>query len=117
MIHGEEKLPDNDATKLVTKMIDGMVVVLHDEDVSDEHKKDWCANATETIHGIEAQKKTLIQQTSSELEEQEDEIATLKAELKDLSAKIAMTDKLVHESTEQRKKEHQEFVDMMATSA
>merc|ERR1719160_1486366 len=30
------------AEKMVVHMVDGMVGVLHDEDVSDEHKKDWC---------------------------------------------------------------------------
>ena len=34
-----------------------MVGVLHDEDVDDEHKKEWCANETETAHGIKAASK------------------------------------------------------------
>merc|ERR1719420_1042665 len=38
---GEHEHPD-DAEKLVVHMIDGMVGVMHDEDVSDEHKKDSC---------------------------------------------------------------------------
>merc|ERR1719161_1964544 len=41
-----------DAAKVVDTMITGMVHVLHDEDVSDEHKKDWCANETFTVHTI-----------------------------------------------------------------
>merc|ERR1719156_61103 len=44
-LHKEE--PPNEAQKLVSGMIDGMVSVLHDEDVGDEHKKAWCANETE----------------------------------------------------------------------
>jgi uncharacterized protein YoxC len=98
-------------------MIDGMVGVMHDEDVGDEHKKAWCANETEVSHGIEAQKKELIEKTSADIAEQEDLLATTVQEIKDLTAKIAELDKMVHETTEQRKAEHQEFVDMFATSA
>jgi len=47
----------NEAEKLVVHMIDGMVGVMHDEDVGDEHKKAWCSNETEVQHEIEAQKK------------------------------------------------------------
>merc|ERR1719387_1397754 len=102
---------------MVKNMIGGMVGVLHDEDVGDEHKKAWCSNETEVGHGIEAEKKDVIEKTTSEISEQEDQLATLESEIKGLTSKIAELDKLVHETTEQRKKEHQEFVDMFATSA
>merc|ERR1719191_1527944 len=45
----------NQAQKVVGYLIDGMVKVLHDDDVEDEHKKDWCFNETEsqtTLQGI-----------------------------------------------------------------
>merc|ERR1719331_2862139 len=88
------------AEKLVTHMIDGMVGVLHDEDVGDEHKKAWCANETEVMHGVESEKKELIEKTTSEIAEQEDLLATTVAEIKSLTASIAALDKLVHETTE-----------------
>jgi septal ring factor EnvC (AmiA/AmiB activator) len=115
----EEGPPDTGASaeKLVGHMIDGMVGVLHDEDVGDEHKKAWCANETEVSHAIEAEKKETIEKTTTEIAEQEDELATTVAEIKALIAKIADLDKMVHEATEQRKEEHQEFVDSFATSA
>merc|ERR1719160_2266784 len=94
-----------------------MVAVLHDEDVSDEHKKAWCANETEVGHKIETDKKTVIEKTTAEISDMSDQIATLTEETKALDAKIAETDKMVHEMTEGRKKEHQEFVDAYATSA
>merc|ERR1719421_1076563 len=105
------------AEKLVTHMIDGMVSVLHDEDVGDEHKKAWCANETEVSHGIEAEKKDTIEKLTADISEQTDLLATTVQEIKDLTFKINELDKLVHETTEQRKAEHQEFVDMFATSA
>lgn len=105
------------AEKLVVHMIDEMVAVMHDEDVGDEHKKEWCANETEVSHRIETEKKDLIEKTSTEISEQEDELATTVAEIKALTEKIAALDKMVHETTEDRKAQHQEFVDMFATSA
>merc|ERR1719428_1151228 len=69
------------------------------------------------MHGVESDKKDLIEKTSTEISEQEDLLATTVSEIKGLTEKIAALDKLVHETTEQRKEEHQEFVDMFATSA
>jgi len=106
-----------EATKVVDGMIDGMVHVLHDEDVSDEHKKAWCANETTTADEIHNEKTTLTQQLTSELEELDDALSTTEDEIKALTAAIAETDKNVHEASMQRKKEHQEFVDSFTTMA
>jgi len=103
--------------KLVGEMINGMVAVLHDEDVGDEHKKHWCANETEVAYAIQAEKKATQEKTETTIAEEEDMLATTIAEIKALKASIAATDKMVHEATEQRKEEHQEFVDAFATSA
>merc|ERR1719378_89432 len=109
--------PAGCAEKLVTHMMGGMVGVLHDEDVGDEHKKAWCANETTIAHSIEAEKQETIEKTKTEIAEQEDELATTVAEIKALTEKIAELDKMVHEATENRKEKHQEFVDSFATSA
>merc|ERR1719316_1373645 len=66
---------------------------------------------------LRLQKKDLIEKTTAEIAEEEDELATTVAEIKALTEKIQALDKMVHEATEQRKAEHQEFVDMFATSA
>merc|ERR1719375_1610873 len=114
-MHREE--PSTGAEKLVVHMIDGMVGVMHDEDVGDEHKKAWCSNETEVMHGIESEKEDMIEKLTSEISEQEDLLATTVAEIKGLTESIAALDKMVHETTEDRKAQHQEFVDMFATSA
>merc|ERR1719393_1011787 len=114
----EEPVSAGDAAeKLVVHMVTGMVGVLHDEDVTDEHKKAWCTNETEVVHGIETEKKALIEKTTTEIAEQEDQLAQTVAEIKALTEHIAATDKMVHEATEQRKEEHEEFTDSFATSA
>jgi len=107
----------NAAEGLVKNMIDGMVGVLHDDDVGDEHKKGWCSNETEVAHAIEAQKQTVIEQTTAEITQMDDDVATLTTEIKDTGARINALDKMVHEATTNRKTEHQEFVDSFATMA
>jgi hypothetical protein len=106
-----------EAEKMVVHMVDGMVGVLHDEDVGDEHKKAWCANETEITLKIQGEKKTLLAQTDSEISEMSDQVASLTEEIKSLTSQIQATDKMVHEATVQRKDEHQEFVDSFATMA
>merc|ERR1719326_2248691 len=59
----------------------------------------------------------MIEKLTSEISEQEDLLATTVSEIKGLTTKIAELDKMVHETTEDRKSQHQEFVDMFATSA
>lgn len=105
------------ASEMVSKMVDGMVAVLHDTDVTDEHKKEWCVNETEIASKIEAEKEAFIEAKASEISEQSDSIATLVEEIKALTAKINELDKMVHGMTVDRKAEHQEFVDSFATSA
>merc|ERR1719420_1854965 len=103
------------AAKVVDTMIDGMVHVLHDEDVADEHKKDWCANETEATNNLHNEKTSLSQQLLAQLEEMADSLASTEEDIKTLTETIAENDKNVHEASEQRKKEHQEFVDAFST--
>merc|ERR1719482_1065937 len=103
------------AEKVVSNMVDDMVHVLHDEDVDDEHKKDWCANETEKVNGIKAEKQDLTDQLSASIEEMTDSIAQLTEDIKVINEEIAANDKEVYETSELRKKEHQEFVDTFST--
>jgi hypothetical protein len=107
---------NSEAKKLVSGLIDGMVSVLHDEDVNDEVKKSYCNNETEVNDALFASKKAELSQISSKYDEMIDSQATLVEEMKALEQTIAEIDKEVHEATVQRKKEHQEFVDEFATS-
>jgi hypothetical protein len=116
-VHEEPVSTADAASEMVSKMVDGMVAVLHDSDVDDEHKKAWCVNETEISAGIEAEKKAFIEAKTSEISEQTDQVAALVEEIKGLIAKVNELDKMVHGMTEDRKSEHQEFVDSFATSA
>eukprot|EP00746_Dinoflagellata_sp_MGD_P006356 gnl/MRDRNA2_/MRDRNA2_112394_c0_seq1.p1 gnl/MRDRNA2_/MRDRNA2_112394_c0~~gnl/MRDRNA2_/MRDRNA2_112394_c0_seq1.p1 ORF type:complete len:542 (+),score=176.46 gnl/MRDRNA2_/MRDRNA2_112394_c0_seq1:84-1628(+) len=105
----------NEAKTLVSNMITGMVAVLHDEDVSDEHKKDWCANETQINSNLLQEKEEMINKLSSTITDQEDQSTTLAEQIKELQDQISALDKMVFDKTQLRKKEHQEFVDTFAT--
>jgi hypothetical protein len=103
------------AAKVVDGMIDNMVHVLHDDDVEDEHKKDWCANETEVSTNLQTEKQALVEKLKADLESMGDALDQTNEEIKVLEETIAALDKSVHDATEQRKKEHGEFVNAFAT--
>merc|ERR1719313_639826 len=96
-------------------MIDNMVHVLHDDDVEDEHKKDWCANETEVTTNLQTEKQNLVEKLKADIANMGDALDETKADIKVLEETIAALDKSVHDATEQRKKEHAEFVNAFAT--
>merc|ERR1719160_644667 len=103
------------AEKVVTEMVDHMVHTLHDEDVEDEHKKEFCANETEKTTELKQEKIDLSASLSANIEEFKDGIANLVAEIKDLNGEVYTNDKEVFDATELRQKEHQEFIDTLST--
>merc|ERR1719316_2585006 len=103
------------AEKVVGGMINDMVHILHDEDVEDEHKKEFCSNETEKLNMQKTEKQDLTDQLTHSIEEMDDELAQLKDDIKSLEEEIAANDKEVYEATALRKKEHQEFVDTFST--
>merc|ERR1719161_2764086 len=70
------------AAKVVSGMIDNMVHILHDEDVEDEHKKEWCYNETEKVNELKSEKQELTDQLSSSIEQMGDDITQLTEEIK-----------------------------------
>merc|ERR1719281_1392047 len=103
------------AAKVVDGMIDNMVHVLHDEDVEDEHKKDWCSNETEVTENLNTEKQALVEKLKADLAAMSDSLEQTNTDIKTLEQTIAALDKQVHEATEQRKEEHAEFVNTFAT--
>jgi len=121
LAHGEEPVDYAAEAKgafdtFVNVMVNNMVSVLHDEDVSDEIKKIWCANETEVNTAIKTEKSAELERLASEMEEIEDQLATLAEEIKVLGSNIQTLDKNVFEWTAQRKKEHDTFLNEFATA-
>jgi len=97
------------AAKVVDFMINNMVETLHEDDVGDEHKKDWCANETMVIHQLEADKEALHAQLEKDIEALDNKLGTLTEEIKTLTMEIEDLDKDVFEASELRKEEHAAF--------
>jgi len=100
----------------VVKMIDNMVATLKQEQLDDDHKKEYCA---QQFDFAEDKKKGLTKAVSDleiSIEEATDGVATLKDEIKALEKGIKKLDKSVQESTEQRKAEHEDYTELMASN-
>eukprot|EP00746_Dinoflagellata_sp_MGD_P162076 gnl/MRDRNA2_/MRDRNA2_89480_c0_seq1.p1 gnl/MRDRNA2_/MRDRNA2_89480_c0~~gnl/MRDRNA2_/MRDRNA2_89480_c0_seq1.p1 ORF type:complete len:844 (+),score=270.19 gnl/MRDRNA2_/MRDRNA2_89480_c0_seq1:136-2532(+) len=99
-----------DAEKVVSNMVDDMVHVLHDEDVDDEHKKDWCFNETDVMTRVQEEKTLLEENLNSSIAVMTEDLGALNAEIKELEDTIYEQDQTVLKATKQRKEEHEEFV-------
>merc|ERR1719428_2658003 len=106
---GSVKENASQAEKVVGFMIDNMVETLHDDDVNDEHKKDFCANETVSFHQLQEDKEALHEKLEKEIAVLMDEIAQLKADIKFLEERINSLDQDVLAATKQRKTEHFAF--------
>jgi uncharacterized small protein (DUF1192 family) len=97
------------AEKVVGFMIDNMVETLHNDDVNDEHKKDFCANETASFTQLQEDKIAEQAELEKSIAVLEDEIEQLKADIKLLEEQINTNDQNVLTSTKQRKEEHFTF--------
>jgi hypothetical protein len=108
--HSATKDASTTAQKVVDYMVDSMVEVLHDDDVNDEHKKEFCVNETTTFTQINDEKLALKDELEKSIEVMTTDIEQLKADIKQLEFDINANDQQVLESTKIRKEEHEEFV-------
>jgi chromosome segregation ATPase len=101
----------------VIKMIDEMMATLKTEQRDDDDKKEYCAKQ---LDFSEDKKKGLAKSVSDlevSIEEATDGVATLGEEIKALEKSIKDLDKSVAEATEQRKSEHEDFTELMASDS
>jgi septal ring factor EnvC (AmiA/AmiB activator) len=100
----------------VIAMIDSMVNTLKQEQIEDDNKKEYCNRQLD----ISDDKRKGLGQDVSDFEasiaEAEDKISTLVEEIKAVTGDMKDLDKSVAEATEQRKKEHEAFVDLMSSN-
>jgi chromosome segregation ATPase len=99
----------------VIKMIYDMVSTIKKEQLDDEHKKEYCAMQFDFA---EDKKKGLTKSVSDleiAIEQAQDGVTTLAAEIEALEDGIKALDKAVAEATEQRKEEHEDYVELMAS--
>merc|ERR1719453_1932441 len=98
-------------------MIDDMVVTLKKEQTDDDNKKEYC---TTQLDAADDKKKSL-EHTIADLEAaiaaDEESLATVTAEIAALEDGIKALDKAVVEATEQRKEEHEDFTELVASDS
>merc|ERR1719316_1869813 len=100
----------------VIKMIDDMVELLAKEQHDDDHKKEYCTKqldfaedkGKELTHNIEDLEKTIADNAEG--------ISALKDELDGLAEGIKKLDDSVLEATIQRKKENEEYTELMSSN-
>merc|ERR1719163_2041047 len=95
-------------------MIDEMVNLLKQEQVDDNSKKEYCNTEFDSL---DDQKKGLdraISDSEAAIEDANEGIKRLTADLAELTAGIKALDKMVAEATEDRKEQNAEFTELMA---
>jgi len=100
----------------IIQMMDKMVATLKKEQLDDDAKKVYC---NEQFDVSDDKKKTLedkISDSKTAIDELQGSIATTKQEIEALEDGIRALDKSVAESTEQRKKEHDDYVEEKAAN-
>jgi len=101
----------------VISMIDKMVSTLKTEQFDDDAKKEYCNKQFDFTDD----KKKALEHSISDLEtsigSEEEAVATLKEEIKSLEKGIVDLDKSVAEATEQRKEEHEDFIELMSSDS
>jgi len=101
----------------VVKMIDGMVTLLKKEQVEDAHKKEYCTIQFDSLDDKKKGLERSISDLEAAISDAEGAIATLTTDIKALEEGIVALDKAVAEATAQRKEEHADYKDLMASDA
>merc|ERR1719313_630616 len=100
----------------VIKMIDDMVALLGKEQKDDDDKKAYCETEFDTADDEKKRLERAISDLEKAIEENKAAVETLTTEIADLEQGIKDLDKQVAEATEQRKSEHEEFVEDLAAN-
>jgi len=95
----------------VIKMIDDMVVLLGKDQKEDDKSKTFCENELEKAEDEDKAAKDKKAQVEATIAEQTDEIAALGEQIATLEQDIKDLDKSVAQATEQRKEEHEDFLE------
>merc|ERR1719203_1097799 len=94
-----------------------MIATLKNEQTNDDKKKEYCAAQFDQSDDKKKSLEKSISDTEASIATTEDGIANLKEEIAALTAGLAALDKSVADATEQRKEEHQDFKDLMASDS
>jgi hypothetical protein len=100
----------------VVKMIDDMVALLGQEQVDDEHKRDYC---NQQIDQFEDDVKSLsrdVKDLDVAIEDRKVALGEIADEIKVLNQRVTELDRSVQDATVQRKSENEEFTELMSSN-
>jgi chromosome segregation ATPase len=101
----------------VIKMIDDMVANLKQEQLDDDHKKEYCAKQFDLADDKKKGLEHSVADLDTVIADAKDGIAATKAEIETLKDTIKALDKSVADATAQRKDEHEDFVGLLAADS
>jgi septal ring factor EnvC (AmiA/AmiB activator) len=101
----------------VIKMIDSMVVSLKQEQLDDDHKKEYCASQFDLTDDSKKALERKVSDLEAAIASTEEGIATTKEEIAALETSIKDLDTAVAEATEQRKEENEDYKELMASDS
>jgi len=110
-IHGKKVSFD----KILT-MIDNMVKLLGEEQVSDDDKRAYCEKELDENEDKHKELERDVSDLTKTIDETEEDISTLSDEIESLVAGIKALDKSVSDATTNRKEENKEYKDTMAAN-
>merc|ERR1719375_527766 len=95
----------------VAAMVDGMVGVLESEQASDDKQDAWCLAELDKAEAEAKAAETDLGDVQAKVEEEQGAVEAITEQIAQLKEGLVELDKNVAEATEQRKKEHQEYID------
>jgi len=100
----------------VIKMIDNMVATMKQEQLDDDHEKEYCLKQFDFAEDKKKGLETDVENLATAISDAEEGIAKLAEEIEALSDGIKAMDKSVEDATEQRMEEHEEYKELMASN-
>merc|ERR1719333_1365728 len=98
-------------------MIDSMVASLKQEQLDDDHKKEYCASQFDLTDDSKKALERKVADTQAAIASTEEAIATTKEEIAALETAIKNLDAAVAEATENRKDENEDYKELMASDS
>merc|ERR1719271_869733 len=101
----------------VIKMIDDMMATLKKEQLDDDSKKEYCEKQFDVTEDKKKSLKKTVSDLEISIEDATEGVKTLADEIEALEDGIKALDKSVAEATDQRKEEHEDFTELVASDA
>ena len=99
------------------KLIDEMVALLNEEQLDDDHKKEYCEMQFDFTDDEKKELERAVSKLETAIDDAKEGIATLTADIEALNDGIVALDKSVAEATEQRKEENSDYKTLVQNDA